>query len=249
MQKKYLIASNIFLLCIIIIGVLIIRQLNEDVNQQISIEEEPVVSVFAPKNVIECDENLTNLFFHDNTVLIVGYSGCTPCELIQDKINLPSNLHIHAFYFDFVKSDKHKLIVQALRTSSFPTIYFIEGNCEIKSITKGLANYEQRLTSSLLSPGREMNEVFDGVAEDKVLGMLSASLKAVLALMDKNYEEVGKYAHESVNYGTYFFNNWLLYIYYMHEHKIELANQYKNQALRYIDGINSQVYADLIENL
>lgn len=222
---------------------------NQKSNANLSGNSNTAELNFERKSVIHCDEELTNLFFCDYTVLIIGHAECNPCYLVKNAIDLPSDVHAHVFYLDILKSEKHKMVAQALRTSGFPAVYLIDGNYKIKSILRRTINLEAMLALSISQSKDVIEERLDEVDDDKIREMLSSSLQAVLALNSGKYEDVYKFASESLKYKSYFFNNWLLYTYYLHEHNLNQSNHFKSQALEHIDGVNAFVYQDLIEKL
>lgn len=236
--------------CILIAGIVSLYSVREYWNRgedQTGKEAIDISSLrLVTKNVVHCNNDLSDFFFRDCTVLIVGYSGCEPCDEIKDYMGLPSDINIDVYYIDVMKSGKHKLLSQALRTSGFPTVYLIDQDHTINSILRGTVGLQSKLINSIYSVKGTIEEIIDGIDEEKISGMLSASLKAVLALNSENYKEVRDNAYKSIGYGEYFFNNWLLHTYYTQEHKIDSANYYKVKSLQYVDGVNSMVYDDLI---
>lgn len=201
-------------------------------------------------DLIICDEDLENLSFNEEySILIVGYDGCAPCDSIKKEFQLPINVSASAFYLDIVHSGKHLLIAQALRTMGFPTIYIINQNYVIIGIIPGLKDWDAKLNSVVNGGTKIIEYDMEGNNTDQLSLMLGFSLRSLLASFDNNEVSRRQYVRLSLEHGSYFFNNWLLYRFYLDENNVDSAQYYKNLTLNFASGVDLFVYEDIIEDM
>lgn len=79
--------------------------------------------------------------------------------------------------------------------------------------------------------------------------MLTYSFQALLNYWKEDYVGMKTKARTSLDKGSYFFNNYLMYLYYKNENKRDSVLWYKKRALRQSGQVNSFIYCDLIEKL
>lgn len=88
-----------------------------------------------------------------------------------------------------------------------------------------------------------------GVKKEAILPLLTHSYKALLAYLKKDYEQTTIEAKLSLEQGSSFFCNYLLYKVYDTKQLSDSAFYYKKKALTHQSDADLFLYSDLIEEL
>lgn len=185
---------------------------------------------------------------NDNILLIITAKGCDICDIIFDT-EYYKNLPFGKTSIDIMTESNHRLLAQALYTKGFPTGYLINSKFEIIGITEGTVFFEKQLDSILLDRKNIFDFSIKGVDSDSIPSMLSYSLKSLKNYWEGDIASMKNYAIESREKGSYFFNNYLLYLAYKDENKRDSMSYYKHEALKHSHNINAYMYDDLIVEL
>lgn len=144
-----------------------------------------------------------------------------------------------------------KLFGQALWNTNFPTVYAITRNYDILGIMQGNQFYEQ--ADSILHFNKKFENIhmeeYYNIEKDSILPLLSFSLKATRCYVLKDFQRAKVFARQSIEKGSFFFNNYLLYKIYLQENNLDSARHYKEILLNQNCDVNHYVYPDLIEEL
>lgn len=113
----------------------------------------------------------------------------------------------------------------------------------------GMINRETRLRSACESSNVVFDLSVEEVDKSKLSGMLSNTFRSLLNYWEGDIEEAKTYALNSLSYGSYFFNNYLLFLFNKNEMNNEKMLFYREQALQYTSSTNKIIYEDLIRQL
>lgn len=201
------------------------------------------------------DENLTtntidSLFTNQSYtgLITIGYGECQICDELLNR-EFYKDLDVPKCYLDIIKSLNNRLLGQALHAKGFPTTYVVNNDCEIMGVIEGMYNFQPFMDSILYFQRPICDVSIRHVEKDSTLAMLSYSFQALLNYWKEDYAGMKTKAQTSLEKGSYFFNNYLMYLYYKNENKRDSVLWYKKRALKQSGQVNSFIYSDLIEKL
>lgn len=142
------------------------------------------------------------------------------------------------YYINKDYCDTNLLISQALRTQSFPTSYVIDKQYRIVGEVNGLKDFSEQL-----------NSITKKVPKSTTNNMLDYSLKALLDYFEDDFDNMYANAVDSRKYGDYFFNNYLIYLYWNRKGINDSVAYYKNAALNTLEGADMFIYESLIREI
>jgi hypothetical protein len=203
---------------------------------------------FSQKKVLD---SVDSLFTIEKTALLtIGRSDCDVCDYLIGS-DYYKALMFGKKYFDILASDENKLLSQALYTYSFPSVYVINSEYEILGVVCGAKNFGKVVDAVCQNNEKIYDEYFNIKNIDKNLlpKMIAYSLRSLRNYVDGDIEQMKKNAEASLSKGSYFFNNYLLYLAYKKEKNTDSMRKYKKNALKHADGINAYIYDNLIEEL
>lgn len=230
-------------------------------------ENKEGIEKFAPNTSVEENFNISrktgeefNLQMLDSLLkidgeimmLTIGTNGCDMCDILQQD-DYYRMLNVGKLFIYMEDHPKNKLLAQILHPRAVPATYVIDKEYNLKGSIMGLANF-QALLDSILHLKEEVFYIkpgdFEGVSNNSVPAMLSYSLKSLLAYWNHDTKSMKHNAQQSLKRGSYFFNNYLLYIAHKEENSIDSMRFYKKSALKYsTHGANPYLYEDLIVEL
>lgn len=202
-----------------------------------------------PSSIIQEKLSITNI---DTNVVLVTflYPECNPCQQLL-KNPAYQKCKLKKIELDIQHDSISKLFGQALWNTNFPTVYVITKNYDILGIMQGNQFYEQ--ADSILSFNKQFEDIhmeeFYNIHKDSILSLLSLSLKATRHYVLKDYQRAKELARQSLNKGSFFFNNYLLYKIYQQENNHDSTQHYKTILLNNNNEINHYIYPDLIQEL
>ena len=184
----------------------------------------------------------------DTVLLTIGYGDCHLCqELVESEYY--GGLDYPKKYMDITLNDTNRIVGQALYAKSFPTTYIIAPNLEVLGNIEGTYSFPYK-SEGILSYHHPCSDIeIHGVGQDSVLSLMSCSLRALASLWDNRLEDMRTYALHSLEKGSYFFNNYLLYHYYRIHFQRDSAFFYRRKALRHNHHVNTYIYENLIDSL
>ena len=196
-----------------------------------------------------CDNSFPKI---DSGVIVLSLhqQNCDACDYtLQDSNFLKNNLP--KINLDIMENRDNKLISQALWNYALPTNYFINANYEIIGITLGIKEFVKYADSICKFNIRYHNNemVRYKVEKDSILPLLSYSLKALHSYSCGKMTEAKTQALASLQRGSYFFSNYLLYKIYKGENQKDSIEFYKKAALRHNEPVDNYIYNDLIDEL
>ena len=195
-----------------------------------------VASSKVESNMFDYSEIKNLLSNNEHILLIVGIDSCELCNILMPKL---SNYPMPKYYIAKNYCNKNSLVAQALRTSGFPTTYVLDKEYRIAGEIIGLRDFEQRLNDVMVSINNQ---------NEKTNDMIIWSFKALLAYFAEDYESMYVNAINSLKYGNYFFNNYLLYLYEIQNGSNDTI-KYKTAALNSLEDVDYYIYEELIHEI
>lgn len=207
------------------------------------------VFIFFLSTFLFCCQTSTDTDKRIKLVTIIN-EGCSPCELL-----LYDSTYVHCSspktVYDMEKTSTNRLLGQALWNVGFPTTYFITPNNEIVGITQGFQEF-RREADSIIYHQKHFEDIgmerFN-INKNAILPLLTHSYKAFLAYIEKDYVQTKIEAKNSLEKGSSFFCNYLLYKVYNIMQQPDSASYYKKNALNHQSDADLFLYSDLIEEL
>ena len=189
------------------------------------------------------------LFTNKYALLIIGINDCDLCQTPK-MIQIPDSFHVTKYYFD-IKFHKNNLIFsQALYTKGFPTSYIIDKNYNVLGIINGSTNYLNKIDSIIIHNHKLCPLQIDGnVKSTNVITVLSYSVKTIMAYFKNDYDKVYALSLRSKTYGSYFFNNYMLYSYFKNKGNSDSILFYRKQTLKYNNHVNKYIFKSLIDSM
>lgn len=184
----------------------------------------------------------------DITLLTIVHEGCSTCESLLNRKDY-KQLYFRKFYIDKFADKDSKLITQVLFTKGFPTTYILGPDLEILGNIEGLRYFNHKMEDCLRNKKRISDIKIPHIKEDSVLQLMTLSFKALNHFLVNDVEQAKKYALQSLDKGSYFFNNYLMFQCYKNEHNIDSALLYRTKALNHIHKVDEYIYDDLIDTL
>lgn len=172
-------------------------------------------------------------------LLTVTSEGCNMCELIRQH-PIFKQLPLTPCFIEREFCSNNMLVSQALPTHGFPSSYLFDEQQNLIGYFKGAADIEENLNTILLRK--------DEIPTD-TLQMLTYAFKAFIAYLNNEPQQMYQYAQESMNYQSYFFNHYLLYIHYRNVHQTDPAEFHKIKALQSLQGSDIFVFETLVREL
>ena len=193
---------------------------------------------------------IDSLFTAHNSVCILtlGYDDCQICNELLNR-DFYKDLNEPKCYLDVTRSSTNNLLSQALYAKGFPTTYVINDQYEILGAIRGIRDFQMLLDSILYFQQPVCDVSIHGIDKEQTLALLTDSFQALLNYWRGNSAEMKSITLKSFEKGSYFFNNYLMYLVYKNENKTDSVLLYKNRALRESTHVNSFIYNDLIEEL
>ena len=185
-------------------------------------------------NYCEIKHLLSN---NNQILLIIGAKDCILCNMLIDSLY---NCSIIQYYIDMDYCDINFLVHQTLRTSGFPTTYVLNNEYRIVGEVKGLRDFGKRFSEVMISTNNHQENANE---------MLNWSFKALLAYLEDDFENMRGNAVNSLKYGSYFFNNYLLYLYEIRNGVEASGDYYKTAALNSLEGADFYIYENLIREI
>ncbi|MDY5534522.1 MAG: hypothetical protein SPF83_12785 [Butyricimonas virosa] len=219
-------------LCFITVGV-ICQCLNRRIKFQ-------VMNVALLDSLVKTDA--------DFIMLTIGHRDCKVCQKLKFSKKM-AKIRLVQEYFDITSHTNNKLLGQALSVKGCPSTYVFDKNLQIRGVVSGMINRETRLRSACESSNVVFDLSVEEVDKSKLSGMLSNTFRSLLNYWEGDIEEAKTYALNSLSYGSYFFNNYLLFLIYKMENDNEKMLFYREQALQYTSSTNKIIYEDLIRQL
>lgn len=179
-------------------------------------------------------DSLLNLCHNRIILLTINDPGCFPCQNFLLQFSFPRDKYLGVY----LNTTTHKLVWQALRTRAYPTTYIFNVNFNLLGKVEGTKNFNKRLKAVIKSSKKN--------SCDSVSLMLEYSLKGVLFYSSNDLEKAKSCFENSLAYGPYFFNNYMLYLL---SEDVEQKNFYRKCALQHDDPLDSYIYDDFIHDL
>ena len=193
------------------------------------------------KNNIYSADTIDSLLNRNSPVmLVVGAIGCSTCDMILLS-DVPKKLNIQRYFIEKKSHPANDLLVQALYASGAPTSFVIDRDYNIIGAFYGVNELREKLEGIIARQAPVIHTVIPGVLERNMLQMLSCSLQSLNAWLSQDCERMYIKALESLDYGSYFFNNYLLYIYHTEFDSANHACYYKSQALHHIENVGDAI--------
>lgn len=193
---------------------------------------------------------IDSLLMNQNNISIItlGYGDCEICDELLNK-DFYKDLNEPKCYLDITKSSNNRLLSQALYAKGFPTTYVINNQYEILGAIRGVYAFRTLLDSVLYLQQSICDVSIHNIDKDMTLAMLSDSFQALLNYWKGDFAGMKTKTLRSFEKGSYFFNNYLMYLVYKEENKTDSVVLYKERAFREGKHVNSFIYSDLIEEL
>lgn len=172
-------------------------------------------------------------------LLTLTSEGCDACDLIRHHPSL-EQLPINACFIEREFCHNNMFVSQVLPAYGFPYSFVFDENQNIIGYFRGAAEVEENIQSILLKKDEILTDT---------LQMLTNSFKSFLAYLDHDLQGMYFYAQESMNHLSYFFNNYLLYVYHRNMQQTDSAELYKTKALQSLQGGDIFVYETLVREL
>mgnify|MGYP005951012051 FL=1 len=184
----------------------------------------------------------------DVILLTIGHSECNACQKLRFNRKI-GKVRVAQEYFDITSDINNKLLGQVLSTKGFPSTYVFNKDLQLQGIVTGMIHRETRLLTVCESP----NSVFDlsiaDINKSDLPGVLAYAFKALLSYWDGDIDTTEANALKSLTNGSYFFNNYLLFLVYKGKNDYEKMLFYKKQALQYTSSTDKIIYEDLLRQL
>jgi hypothetical protein len=183
-------------------------------------------------------------------MITIGTAGCDLCSDIN-KIVIHDSSKVTKVFLNIEHHKNNLLLAQSLFNKGYPTSYIIDKNYNLIGIIDGLERFNEQLDSIIRYKQNPINfHSIDGDVEDKnIIPTLNFTFKASINYFENDFENLNKNVRISFKYGSFFFNNYLLYEYFTHKNNADSAKYYKYKALKYNRHINTHIYKDLIDKL
>lgn len=191
---------------------------------------------------------------HDNsskfTLLTMIYGDCGTCNQVLDD-TIYKQLPIKKVVFNVTEDVRAKLLSQILYAYGFPINYLFSGNTDLHSTFVGVPELFNNIDSVLTSGRHFYNDSINGVSRDSTQEMISYSLKAINSLKAHDLSGLKNNAQISLRKGSYFFNNYLLYLAYkIEDENLDSMRYYHTRALRHAaHGPDPHIYDNLIQHM
>lgn len=186
---------------------------------------------------------------NDYVMLIMGADSCNMCDFVY-IMPVINNYPVSKYFLKKDYHDNNLLLSQALHTTGFPTSYFLNQDYEIEGmIMNHIDNLDGDLHKILIEKQAICPVSIHGIKDNNVLPMLSFSLKSAICYLQSDFDGVKRNARMSLDYGEYFFNNYMLYSYYKNHVNTDSVDYYKEKALNCLHGGDFIIYKNLIEEL
>ncbi len=181
----------------------------------------------------------------DEVIITIGSRDCDICDNLMKESTYVSLPYKKVFCVVEV-NENNKLISQALFNTGFPISYIIDKEYNIKSIIQGRYKFSERVSSFYISHDSVYNIEMESVDQNSIPKMLSWAFRGVIFYWQKDFSEMKNCAYKSLQCGEYFFNNYLLYLYFERHGEIDSLRRYKEKLLKFNSPVNKFVYGDLI---
>lgn len=210
-------------------------------RKKIKVLKENVYSVYTIDSLLVHNQHL---------MIVVGSIGCSACDLIMLS-EIPDKLNIPRFFIEKKAHPVNDLVSQALYASGVPTSFLIDKDYNILGSFYGNIDLAEKLTVITVGKEKTSHHSFDGVSENDALKMLSRSLQSLNAFLAGDYQNMYRKAMESLGFGSYAFNNYMMYKYHRSESgDLDSVNYYKERALAHIEHMGDAiVYESLLREL
>lgn len=172
-------------------------------------------------------------------LLTITSEGCDACELIRHNPVL-EQFPLTPCFLEREFCPNNMLVSQALQVHGFPSSYLFDEQQNIVGYFRGAAHVEENLHTLLLKK--------DEIPTD-TLQALTYAFKSLVAYLNNESQLVYHYARESMDYQSYFFNNYLLYKYHQDIQQNDSAGIYKTKALQSLEGADIFIYETLVREL
>lgn len=207
---------------------------NQKLNEYVNITVQAIDSLFVNQNGIG--------------LVTLGYGDCQICDELLDR-DFYKDLNEPKCYLDITRSLNNRFLSQALYAKGFPTTYVINDQYEILGAIRGVNDFQNQLDSILCFQQPVCDIVIHNIVKDSTLIMLTDSFQALLCYWKRDFTGMKVKTIESLEKGSYFFNNYLMYLVYKEENKTDSVALYRAKALRHGAHVNSFIYSDLIDEL
>ena len=239
MKKVLIITWTVIMLVIILFFIKHLHEKNITSTMDLSQYIDKSTDVFS-KHTLD-SLILTNEYI----LLTIGYGDCSLCDILRLD-NTPDKFPVGRYYIDATYDNNNMLVMQSLYFSGFPVSYVINQDYNIIGAMTGLVDLEERLDSIINGQHRLLPKIIHDIPKAKTHSLLSNSFKGLLAYLENDRENMRKYAKASLNEGSFFFNNYLIYEYFKELHCIDSTNYYKEQMLNDISGRDAYFYETLL---
>lgn len=218
--------------------------------------DNPYLDMRLPGRVLKSSLLDSVLAEHGLVFALFGIEDCDLCKFAYAKIenDYPSYPKL---YFNIKEHENNLLASQSLLISGFPTLVLLDESKNILAFCNNCFENNSKIDSVLLA--KECGEVrfVDLLQTDcfsdknAYLETVNVALKATLNYIDCDYEGMKSKAYQSLQHGSYFFNNYLLCQYYKHNLNADSVSYFRQKALSFNrhHDIQAAVYQDKIENL
>jgi len=194
-------------------------------------------------------KDINNLRYnHDYIFLSIGRKDCDICQKIITS-DYYQKLPLGKVYIDILENNFNRLLSQAMYTYGFPTNYIINSELELLGFNIGAKDINSNIDSIYMFGIRKFNDSILDIDNTHLLDMLTFSLKSLMCYWEKDIIMAEKYALESLSKGSYFFNNYMLYLISKKNNDKLSMIVYKKNALFHTNGVNKYIYEDLINEL
>lgn len=251
MKKLLLFIWNITLVTIISLFIY-----SQCVKEEEAVElENPYADMILPNSTMSSSSLDSLLLDYPYVFALIGIDSCDMCKIVykQMEMDFPQ---MGKAYFNIRHHENNLLVSQSLLQSGFPMLVVIDQNREIVALCNSYIKNNTKIDSVLHVDESERKlfvDVLSYLNTDKLeyMNALASSFQAALHFIDEDYESMKDYASQSLEYNSFFFNNYLMYCYHENMANADSANVYRRRALEFNrhGNIQSVVYKDKIELL
>lgn len=185
-------------------------------------------------------ETFCNLKSPGKSVLLtITSEGCDVCKLIHHH-PLLEQLPLIPCIIEREFCPNNMLVSQVLPAYGFPSSFLFDEHQNIIGYFRGIVEVEENIQTVLLKK--------DDLPADS-LQMLTNAFKSFLAYLNHDLQGMHHYAQKSLDYQSYFFNNYLQYVYHRDMLHADSAEIYKTRALQSLEGADIFVYETLVREM
>lgn len=155
-------------------------------------------------------------------------------------------LQIPKCVFNWDLHPNNKFLGQSLHCLGFPSSYVVNRELTVLGVVNGAFQFKERVSSVVEMPGVYCSVHFTAVPQQRVLPILSESLKSLYCYWTGDVVGMENHARESLSHSPCFFNHYMIYLSYKQYGKPDSCNYHGRQALAFTNDASQFIYDDLI---